>query len=228
MKTKKITTMGMLAALAYISVLLCRIKLMPAADFLTYDPKDVIVAVTGFIFGPLYALLLTVVVSLLEMVTVSDTGIIGFVMNVLSTGAFALPAALIYARKKNVSRAVVGLIFGVICMTGTMLLWNYLITPIYQGVPREVVKGMLLPIFMPFNLLKSGMNMALTLIIYKPVVTALRKTGLIMPTGEKKEKMPEEKTESENKPSGRKMISTWIIGIAILVVCGVIMFLMRR
>ena len=61
-----------------------------------------------------------------------------------------------------------------------MLLWNYLITPIYMGMDREqVVVPMLIPVFLPFNLVKGGLNMALILLIYKPVVTALRKARLV-------------------------------------------------
>ena len=38
---------------------------------------------------------------------------------------------------------------------------------------------MLLPVFLPFNLLKSCLNSAFVLLLYKPLVTALRKTGLV-------------------------------------------------
>ena len=37
----------------------------------------------------------------------------------------------------------------------------------------------LYPIALFFNLAKGGMNMAATLLLYKPVVTALRKSGLV-------------------------------------------------
>ena len=61
-----------------------------------------------------------------------------------------------------------------------MLLWNYLITPIYMGMDREeIVVPMLIPVFLPFNLVKGGLNMALILLLYKPVVTALRKARLV-------------------------------------------------
>jgi hypothetical protein len=48
-----------------------------------------------------------------------------------------------------------------------------------MGVERAVIESMLLPIFLPFNLLKTGLNSALVLFLYKPVVTALRKAGLV-------------------------------------------------
>ena len=43
-----------------------------------------------------------------------------------------------------------------------MLLWNYLITPIYQKMPREAIVDLLLPLFLPFNAVKGGMNLAVT------------------------------------------------------------------
>ena len=77
--------------------------------------------------------------------------------------------------------AVLGLSLGIVALVAVMLLWNYLITPVYQNVPREVVVGMLPTVFFPFNLAKGGMNMAATLLLYKPIVTALRKAGLVAP-----------------------------------------------
>ena len=74
--------------------------------------------------------------------------------------------------------AGVGLALGVAARVFVMLLWNYLITPVYQKVPRDVVVAMLPTVFFPFNLAKGGMNMAATLLLYKPVVTALRKARL--------------------------------------------------
>ncbi len=38
---------------------------------------------------------------------------------------------------------------------------------------------MLVPVFLPFNLIKGGLNSAIALLLYKPVVTALRRAGLI-------------------------------------------------
>jgi hypothetical protein len=72
-----------------------------------------------------------------------------------------------------------GLVAGCIVMTGAMLLWNYLLTPIYMGTPREQVAAMLIPVFLPFNLLKAVLNAGFTFLLYKPLVTALRKAGLI-------------------------------------------------
>ena len=72
--------------------------------------------------------------------------------------------------------AVGGLALGSVAMVAVMLLWNYLITPLYMGVSREDIVGMLLPVFLPFNLLKAGLNSALILILYKPFFSFLHKS----------------------------------------------------
>lgn len=64
-------------------------------------------------------------------------------------------------------------------MVLVMLFWNYLITPIYMGYPREAVVELLIPVFLPFNLIKGGLNAAITMILYKPIVKALRRAHLI-------------------------------------------------
>lgn len=173
--TKKLTTLAMLAALAYLIMVVGRI---PMVLFLSYDPKDVIIAIGGFLFGPLEAFAISFVVSLIEMFTVSDTGIIGAVMNLVSTCSFACTAAIIYKKNHTLKGAIIGLLCGVVAMVVVMLLWNYLLTPIYMGYPREAVAAMLPTTFLPFNLIKGGLNAAITMLLYKPVVTTLRKAGL--------------------------------------------------
>ena len=174
--TKKLTTLAMLAALAYLIMVVGRI---PMVLFLSYDPKDVIIAIGGFLFGPLEAFAISFVVSLIEMFTVSDTGIIGAVMNLVSTCSFACTAAIIYKKNHTLKGAIIGLLCGVVAMVVVMLLWNYLLTPIYMGYPREAVAAMLPTTFLPFNLIKGGLNAAITMLLYKPVVTTLRKAGLV-------------------------------------------------
>lgn len=173
---KKIVLLAMLAAISYLIMSLVRI---PVVLFLKYEPKDVVITIGGFLFGPMASFVVSLVVSLLEMVTVSDTGPIGCVMNLLSTCSFACTAAFIYKRKHTLNGAISGLAAGSVLMIITMLLWNWLITPWYMGVDRATVESMLLPAFLPFNLLKAGLNSALTLSLYKPLVTALRKIRLI-------------------------------------------------
>lgn len=181
MKTKKLTTLALLCAIAYAVMYISKL-FPPVVLFLQYDPKDVIITLGGFIYGPLSAAAISVVVSLLELVTVSDTGFIGLVMNILSSCTFACTASILYKYRRTLSGAVIGLVSGCLLTTAAMLLWNYFITPIYMNLPREAVAALLLPAFLPFNLIKGGINAAIMLLIYKPLVSALRKAKLIPPS----------------------------------------------
>ena len=90
-RIKKLCVLAMLAAIAYVVMMVGRI---PVVAFLKYDPKDIIITIAGFLFGAPSALAVSFVVSLIEMLTLSDTGIIGFFMNVLSTASFASTIAI--------------------------------------------------------------------------------------------------------------------------------------
>ena len=201
---KQMVMLALLAAIAYMMVSLVRI---PVVLFLKYEPKDVIITIGGFLFGPMASFTVSLLVSLLEMVTISETGPIGALMNLLSTCTFACTAAIIYKKKHTLGGAILALIGGTILMTIAMLLWNWLITPIYMGYPREVVAGMLVPVFLPFNLLKAGLNSAFVLFLYKPLVTALRKTGLVA---------SKEQVGGSSKKMGASLLGLLLLGTCIL------------
>lgn len=175
---KKITTIGMLSALAFIVLLCTRI---PVGTFLTYEAKDAIIAISGLLFGPFVSVGIAVGVCFVEMITISSTGIIGFIMNALGSSAFACTAAFIYKKKRTLGGAFLGLLCGCLLNVLVMLLWNYLITPLYLGVSREAVVAMLIPLLLPFNLVKCGLNAALTLLLYRPLSLGLRKASVLPP-----------------------------------------------
>jgi len=99
--TRKLTTLAMICAIAFLLAAFVRFPIVPAVGFLRYDPKDIVIVIGGFIFGPLAALIVTVVVSLLQMVTVSASGPIGAVMNIISGAAFCCTAAYIYGKMRK-------------------------------------------------------------------------------------------------------------------------------
>lgn len=180
--TKKLTMLAMICALAYAAMLLSKMvpPFIPLAPYLTYDAKDIIIVIGGFIMGPLAAAAISVVVATIEMFTVSQTGIIGMIMNALATCAFTCTASIIYKKRHTMAGAVTGLALGSLVMTAVMVLWNILLTPLYvPEMTRRDIIAAVPTIFIPFNLIKCGLNVAITLLIYKPAVTALRKAKLI-------------------------------------------------
>ena len=102
---------------------------------------------------------------------------------------------------------ILSLIIGSVFMTAAMILWNWLITPIYMGYPRDAVAAMLVPVFLPFNLLKAGLNSAFVLFLYKPLVTALRKTGLVA---------AKEQVGGSGKKMGATLLGLLLLGTCIL------------
>ena len=200
-KTKRITTIAMLCAITYVVMVVGRI---PVVLFLKYDPSDVIVTLGGLIWGPMTSCIVSVIAATLEMLTVSDTGILGCIMNIVQTLSFACTAAVIYKKKHTLSGAITGLVVGCITSIIVMMLWNYLVTPLYMGYPREAVAELLLPVFLPFNLLKGGLNASITFLLYKPVITALRKSGYV---------------DTSTKETRRKHTGLLILAALIIVTC---------
>ncbi len=206
---KNLVLLAVLAAIAYLLVAFVRI---PVVMFLSYEPKDVILAVAGFLLGPFASFLIALVVSLLEMVTISSTGIIGCFMNLLSSASFACCAALVYKHKRTQAGATIGLLLGSLTMVAAMLLWNWLVTPWYMGVEREYVEGLLLPAFLPFNLLKAGLNTGLTLCLYKPLANALRRTGFL---------------EQRSGTASNGKLGTYLLAGGLLVTCVIILLVLQ-
>ena len=163
--------------MAMVTNLLISFPLVPAASFLKYDPKDIIIVMGGFIYGPLTSFLMSFICSILEIMFKGGNAL-DVLMNMVSTCTFACVAAYAYQKQHTKKGAIVGLIAGVIISAGVMCLWNYVITPIYYGWPREEVVAILVPGILPFNLLKSGINAVITLFLYKPFVNILRHNNL--------------------------------------------------
>lgn len=215
MKTniRKMVLLAMLTAVSFLVVAMIRI---PVVLFLSYEPKDVIITIGGFLLGPMASFVISLVVALLEMVTISSTGPIGCLMNLLSSACFACTASFVYKRRHTLSGAMIGLGIGSVAMTSVMLLWNYLITPLYMGVDRSYVAGLLVPAFLPFNLLKAGFNSALTLGLYKPLSTALRKTGLL-----------ESRGGAGAAPKSGSRVGVYLLAAGLLITCTLLLLVLQ-
>lgn len=178
-KIKQIAAAGVFCAFAFALTNLGNIIPIRFAGFLSFDPKDAMIVMAGFAIGPWAAVGITFACALLELITISTTGIIGFVMNVISSLCFALVPAILYKKNRSFKSAIIGLAISSAVTVAAMLLWNALITPLYMKVPREAVLDMLLPVFLPFNLLKCLINTSIVVFFYKHIMKALRKIKLI-------------------------------------------------
>lgn len=172
---KKISVAAMFCALAFIMTFMFRFKV----QFLTFDFKDAIISIVSLLYGPVYGIASAAVVALLEFLSVSDTGFYGLIMNFLSSGVFALACGSVYKFKRDFTGAILSVVVAAISVTAVMMLANIFITPYYMGAERSMVVAMIPTLLFPFNLCKSIINAASLLIIYKPITSALKKSGLV-------------------------------------------------
>ncbi len=219
MKIKKLVMAAMFCALAYAVMFVMRINVM----FLTFDAKDAVITIAGLLFGPVYALAISLVTAVLEMVTVGDTGFWGFLMDFLSTAVFSVTCSLIYKHKKNIKGAVIGLACAIVSTTVFMILFNIFITPIYMGVDRAQVIALLPSLFAPFNLVKSTLNAALVLVLYKPASTAM-KAARVLPSGKRADpiELSEEAKAEKRKKNLLFSLVVTLVGLLIIALCIVV------
>ena len=72
---------------------------------------------------------------------------------------------------------------------------------------REYVASILPTVFLPFNLLKGSLNAALSLLLYRPLVTGLRGARLF----------PKSTSTVSTKTSSKVLL--WVIAPVVLVIC---------
>lgn len=210
MKVKEMTTIGILCALAAIVNMLAVFPLVPAVPWLTYDPKDVVIVIGGFIYGPGASFIMSAICSVLEIM-IKGGGPIDVLMNMISTCAFACSGAYIYKKNRTKKGAMIGLAAGIMITTICMTIWNYIVTPIYYRMPREAVVALLVPGIIPFNLLKTGLNAGITLLLYKSVVTVLRHTHMV----------------EDSKENGQKTSNLIVIGLFMVATIVCIILVMQ-
>ncbi|WP_018143055.1 ECF transporter S component [Alloscardovia criceti] len=142
-----------------------QIPLMPAAPFLKYDPSGIVVLLAGFAYGPLAAVIVGVLSSLPHIFT--DP--IGGLILVACTLAFSLPSAWIYSKKRTRQGALISMVTGSVSFVFTAIVLNLLITPFYTGTDFGTVLAMVIPILLPFNIIKAVLHSVVTTFCYKPM-----------------------------------------------------------
>lgn len=210
---KTLATMAMITALAYAVMSVC--KLIPkVGGFLSLDAIDAVIGIGGFLFGPVAAVMMIIVEAFIEAITLSTTGWYGFVMNVLSTVLLICPAVIIYRHKGKTSGAVIGLCVGVVFRLLGMIVFNYIVTPMYFKMPRAAVVD-LMPMIALFNLVKGTLNAALLMILYPPVSKTLRKIGLVAPS------------QHQGNGGGEKKFSYVPLAVSLVVLAGAVLAVLK-
>lgn len=169
-KVRKLVVMAVLIAVSVVLIYVIHVPLIPAVPFLEYDPADIPILIGAMAYGPVAGLILTVIASVIQGITVSAaSGPWGILMHIIATGVLVVVASTIYKFRRTRGGAIVGLVCGTLAMGAVMIPANHFITPVWMGAPVEVVDGLILPGILPFNLLKAGINSVVTFLVYKVI-----------------------------------------------------------
>ena len=182
---EKTVGVAIFSALAVVIALACS-AIPKVQGFLSLDVKDAVISIAAFIYGPTAGVLIAFIAAFIEFLTFSTTAWYGFIMNFASSAVFALVAASIYKFRRTLNGALAGYLLAVIATTGVMLLLNNYVTPVYlmefmkmpESVASQTVVELLPKVLLPFNLAKSILNASIAMLIYKPIVIALRRSGI--------------------------------------------------
>jgi len=156
-----------MSALSVGLIYLIRFPIFPIIAFMEYDAGDIPIFLCSYLFGPVHGIIIGVLASIIQGLTVSaSAGWIGIVMHIFAVVGYTVTSGLIYKRKDNMLNLIVAAVAGVLVMTTFMVGWNIIFTPIFMGVPRSMVIG-LLPYIISFNLIKAGVNTVITVVLYK-------------------------------------------------------------
>ena len=164
--TRQLVTMALLCA---IGVLLSFIEfpLIPGVTWLKYDASAMPAMVCGFAFGPGAGFAVGAVAAIIHSLMLGEW--VGGLMNICATLFFVVPAAAIYAHKHTFTGAIIGLLVGCVIATIGAVAANLTIGVWFWYGSADVIMPLILPAVLPFNLIKTVLNSALTLLVYKAV-----------------------------------------------------------
>lgn len=195
--TKKMICIAMMSAIAIVVYYLdFPVPLMPS--FIKLDLSNVVSLFAGFTLGPAAGIIVCLIKNVIHLVIkgFGTTMGIGDIFDFVTSAVFALSAGLAYRKIHTKKGAVIGCIVGTAAYTLISLPLNYFIVyPIYAkafGGMEAIISAYnaILPgtdnlfsalcIFnLPFTLIKGILCSLVTILIYKPLITALRKTRLV-------------------------------------------------
>ena len=165
---QKICQLGILAAISIVLVLAVHFPIFQSAPYLEYDMADVPILLAAFTVGPFGGLAVLLVVSLIQAFFLGGNSIIGFIMHFVASGALVLVAGLIFSKYKTTKSMIIGLVLGSLCMTAFIIPLNLIFTPLL-GTPVDMVKSIIVPVLIPFNLIKSFGNSIISFLLFIPV-----------------------------------------------------------
>ena len=171
----RIAKLALLTALAYVVTFL-EFPIFPtAAPFLQLDFSNVFVLLGGFLYGPLAAVIVSLLKECLSLLD-SGTGGIGEIANFLINFAFYIVPTIVYRYKKGLKWVIPMLAAGIVLQIGAGMLVNrYINFPLYMGAGAAASFAALWWYIILFNLIKGVAVSAVAVLLYKRVSWLFKK-----------------------------------------------------
>lgn len=162
-----LTALFVAAAIAtsYISI-----PIFPAAPFLKYDPSGIICLLATLMFGSRIGC----IVASLPWIIRAFTNPAGALMSLVIGLCGVLVAGLIYHKSPNKKGLFVSLTVSAIVSIIVAIVMNLIVTPAFSGVDVEAVLKMIVPILLPFNIIKFVLNGIVAGIAFVPIAKLLK------------------------------------------------------
>ena len=162
---RELVTLAIFSALG-MALSFIQIPIFPPAPYLQYDPSGIVTLTVALMYGPAAGIMVQLVSWIPKLIMSPLGSLLTFVAMI---GA-VLIVGLIYKKFHNLKGAIVAIVVGSVVFTAIAIAMNFVITPIYTpGVTVEAVASMVVPILLPFNILKCVINGVVTSLLYKPV-----------------------------------------------------------
>ena len=170
--TRLLVLSAALAALSVVLAFFIHFPIIPVLPFLEYDPADILIFVSSYVFGMPVGLAITVVVSIVQGTTVSaSSNPIGIAMHIFSTGGFVLASGFVYFLTRKLRQTerhktlfmilslAASTAAGIVTVVALMTVLNIFLTPIVmENVTRDDLIRDFLGLIVLFNLIKISIN----------------------------------------------------------------------
>lgn len=171
---KGLAKTAMLAALAFVVTFL-EFPIFPAVPFLQLDFANVFILIGGFTYGPVAAVIVSLIKECLCLFKSSTAGV-GEIANFLVTFSFVIVPVLVYRYKKGIRPVVFSLICGCILQICMGLLSNRFINyPLFMGEGTVAAFRAQWGFIAAFNLIKGVSVSLFTILLYKKISWLLNK-----------------------------------------------------
>lgn len=159
--TKRIATCSIFVALSIVTSFI-EIPIFPAAPFLKYDPSGIFCLLAALQFSTSTG----AIVVLLPWIFRIFTDPAGAIMSLFMGLCGVLVCGNVYSKLKSNKKLFLSLFLAALASILAAMVANLIVTPLYTGVSVDTVAKMLIPIILPFNLIKFSINSTLAGIIF--------------------------------------------------------------